>query len=53
MLGDSIVLGSVRSCDFVLDSTLFEVVFDVAGYVFTSPIRAEYLDLLASFQFRL
>ncbi len=51
MLGDSVVLGSVGSRDFMLDSTLFEVVFDVAGYVLASPIRAEYLNLLAGFQF--
>ena len=50
-LSDSIMLGCIWSCDFMLDPALVEVVFDVAGYVLTSPIRAEYLNLCAHFQF--
>ena len=51
VLGDSVVLGGVQSCDFMLNPTLVKVVFDMASYVLASPVRAEYLDLLASFQF--
>ncbi len=51
VFSDSIVLEYVESCDFMLDPVLFKVVFDVASYVLASPIRVEYLNLLASFQF--
>jgi hypothetical protein len=47
----AIVLRSVGSGNFVLDTTFLEVLLDVPGYVLTSAVEAESLNLLPSFKF--